>query len=584
MDRLRNFGFLLKDVSRRYVLRFEQHAAEMSLTLVQCRALIRLEKNEGVSQARLAELIDVEPMAMVRILDRMEADGVLERRPDPDDRRARRLYLTAKAKPLLEEIWRLADADAGRDLRRHRARRARGLHRRARAARRQSARPRRRRAAPVGATQLARRPEAGAASRRVAHETGIMNASTPSEQAACRVHRSAAARPAPSRAGRRAGRAGWTERRLRLPLMLFGPIVVAIVAAYVYLTGGRYESTDDAYVQAARVAISANVAGRVVELDVHDNQPVHKGEVLFRLDDAPFRIAVDEASAQLAAARLQVESLKANYRQRQAELASAAGHARLPAARARAPAEAARLGHRFAAAGRSRRARARRRTRAARRRAAAGRRRRRQPRRQPEHRARQAPGGAAGAGACSTAPGSISRTRRSRRRATASSRASSSCRSATTSTPSAPVFALVSTSDIWVEANFKEDQLTHMRVGQSADGRRSTAIRAGRFEGEVASLSPGTGSQFSLLPPENATGNWVKVVQRLPVRVRLDAVDPAYPLHAGLSADVSVDTQHQRHLFGARATRALAARRRHRAASEHARPPQPRRGARRIAA
>jgi MarR family transcriptional regulator for hemolysin len=108
VDRLKSFGFLLKDVSRRYVLRFERHAAEISLTLVQCRALTHLEKNEGISQARLAELTEVEPMAMVRILDRMETDGVIERRPDPDDRRARRLHLTARAKPLLEEIWRLA--------------------------------------------------------------------------------------------------------------------------------------------------------------------------------------------------------------------------------------------------------------------------------------------------------------------------------------------------------------------------------------------------------------------------------------------------------------------------------------------
>ena len=108
VDRLRNFGFLLTGVSRRYVLRFERHAAEISLTLVQCRALTHLEKNEGISQARLAELTDVEPMAMVRILDRMEADGVLERRPDPDDRRARRLHLTARARPLLDEIWRQA--------------------------------------------------------------------------------------------------------------------------------------------------------------------------------------------------------------------------------------------------------------------------------------------------------------------------------------------------------------------------------------------------------------------------------------------------------------------------------------------
>jgi len=109
MDRLRNFGFLLKDISRRYVLRFEQRARAIYLTLPQCKALVRLENNEGISQATLAELADVEPMMMVRILDRMETDGLLERRPDPADRRARRLYLTKKAKALLDKIWRLAE-------------------------------------------------------------------------------------------------------------------------------------------------------------------------------------------------------------------------------------------------------------------------------------------------------------------------------------------------------------------------------------------------------------------------------------------------------------------------------------------
>ena len=112
MNRQRNVGFLLKDVSRRYVLRFEEHARAVSLTLPQCKTLVRLEKNEGVSQATLAELADVEPMTMVRILDRMEADGLLERRPNPADRRARRLYLTRKAGPLLDEIWRLAELTA----------------------------------------------------------------------------------------------------------------------------------------------------------------------------------------------------------------------------------------------------------------------------------------------------------------------------------------------------------------------------------------------------------------------------------------------------------------------------------------
>jgi DNA-binding MarR family transcriptional regulator len=108
-DRLRDFGFLLKEVGRQYVQRFEVRAQEISLSLSQARALVRLERNEGVSQARLAELTDVDPMTMVRIVDRMEADGLLERRPDPADRRARCLYLTAKAKPILSEIWRLGD-------------------------------------------------------------------------------------------------------------------------------------------------------------------------------------------------------------------------------------------------------------------------------------------------------------------------------------------------------------------------------------------------------------------------------------------------------------------------------------------
>jgi membrane fusion protein (multidrug efflux system) len=110
----------------------------------------------------------------------------------------------------------------------------------------------------------------------------------------------------------------------------------------------------------------------------------------------------------------------------------------------------------------------------------------------------------------------------------------------------------VSSRDIWVEANFKEDDLTYMRPGQSAevsiDAYPSHACKA-----HVTSLSPGTGSQFSMLPPENATGNWVKVVQRVPVRLQLDSncqLGDSMPLHAGLSAEVKVDTEHHRTPFG----------------------------------
>ena len=107
MHRPQNLGFLLKEVSRRYVGRFEAQARALSLTLMQCKVLVHLERTEGGSQARLAELTEVEPMMMVRLLNRMEKEKLIERRSDPADRRARKLYLTAKAKPLLEEIWRL---------------------------------------------------------------------------------------------------------------------------------------------------------------------------------------------------------------------------------------------------------------------------------------------------------------------------------------------------------------------------------------------------------------------------------------------------------------------------------------------
>jgi membrane fusion protein (multidrug efflux system) len=362
-----------------------------------------------------------------------------------------------------------------------------------------------------------------------------MNASTSSEHAALAL-------PTPAAPAR-----DW-KQRLRLPLMLLGPVVVAIVAAWVYLTGGRFESTEDAYVQTARVAISADVAGRVTELDVHDNQAVRKGDVLFRLDDAPFRIAVDEAAAQLAAARLQIDSLKANYRQRQSELAAAkdtvafqqreferqqrllgsgissqlqvdrASHA-LDEARTQVAGAQQQIGAVVANLGGNPNI---------------------APERHPAVQEAQARLDRATLNlsyAVVRAPSDGVATRVEQLQVGSYINAS------------APVFALVSTGDVWIEANYKEDQLTHMRVGQKVSVKVDS-YPGQAFPGQVASVSPGTGSQFSVLPPENATGNWVKVVQRLPIRVELDRLDPAYPLHAGLSATVSVDTRHERHLFG----------------------------------
>jgi DNA-binding MarR family transcriptional regulator len=108
-DRLRNFGFLVKDVYRLYAKHFERHASDIGLTLSQCKVLGHLSRNEGISQARLAELTDTDPMTLVRTLDRMQQDEWIERRPDPEDRRAHRLYLREAAKPIMHRMWKLAD-------------------------------------------------------------------------------------------------------------------------------------------------------------------------------------------------------------------------------------------------------------------------------------------------------------------------------------------------------------------------------------------------------------------------------------------------------------------------------------------
>jgi DNA-binding MarR family transcriptional regulator len=112
-ERLRHLGFLLRDVSRLYGRHFERHARELELTLAQCKVLAHLQRNEGISQARLAELTETDPMTLVRTLDRMQQDRWIERRADPADRRAHRLFLREEAKPVLARMWKIADHARG---------------------------------------------------------------------------------------------------------------------------------------------------------------------------------------------------------------------------------------------------------------------------------------------------------------------------------------------------------------------------------------------------------------------------------------------------------------------------------------
>jgi membrane fusion protein (multidrug efflux system) len=314
-------------------------------------------------------------------------------------------------------------------------------------------------------------------------------------------------------------------------------IVIAVVAWFV-LTGGRYQSTDDAYVQASRTPISANVSARVIELDVKDNQQVRKGDVLFRLDPRDFKVAEAQAEAALAAARLQVETDRATAGQQDAGIRvaqDAVDYANREFARQKTLASGGVASQQQLDAAKSAADEAASRLQVARRQAAA---------------ARTAAGGDIG--------GPIDRHPAVMQAQAALDRAKlqlgyteirapqdgvvtkvEQIQLGSYITGAQPLFWLVSGRP-YVEANFKENQLAKMRAGQAAE-IEIDAFGGQKLSGKVTSFSPGAGSTFSILPPQNATGNWVKVVQRLPVRIEFDQAPPATAA-AGLSAKVKVDT------------------------------------------
>jgi membrane fusion protein (multidrug efflux system) len=336
---------------------------------------------------------------------------------------------------------------------------------------------------------------------------------------------------------------GWLRRNRGL-LLIGGPVIFLAVAGYVYLTGGRYESTDDAYIQAASTRVSANIPGRVVEIDVQDNQPVHAGDVLFKLDDRDHAIAVRDAEAHLASVKLQVAALKATYHQRQADVQAAKdtlAYARheferqtnLASQGISSQAQLDQARHAYTTAA--------------------------QQVNSSQHEQENVEASLAENPDIDInqhptvleAQAELDRAKLTESytviRAQVDGMASKveQLQVGDYINAAAPLFAIVSAKDIWVEANFKETQLTYMHPGQEATITVDTYPDY-KFHGHVASLSAGTGSSFSLLPPENATGNWVKVVQRLPVRISIDNPDAAHRLHAGLSAAVEVDTHHSR--------------------------------------
>jgi membrane fusion protein (multidrug efflux system) len=328
--------------------------------------------------------------------------------------------------------------------------------------------------------------------------------------------------------------------------MLGGVVVVLIAAAVIYFTGGRYVSTDDAYVHVAGVDVSSNLAGRVVEVDVKENQLVKAGQVLFRLDPVPYVIAVEAAQAQVADSRQQLEAQLAAWRQRQVELKNAQDAASY-AERERKRSQG------LLAAGAVSQAeydQASRQADAARNQVGMA--------QQQLAQALAALGGHPDQSIDahpSVREASAQLARAKLQQGWTEIRAPQDGRVTKVEqlqvgnyiNAAAPVFHLV-TDRAWVEASFKENQLRNMRAGQSAD-IRVDAYPSVKCTGVVDSLAPGTDQTFSMMPAENASGNWVKVVQRLPVRLHFSC-NPSMIPQGGLSARVKVDTGKGRGLFG----------------------------------
>ena len=361
------------------------------------------------------------------------------------------------------------------------------------------------------------------------------------------------AAPATSRIDNRAKASGAdTVRRLRrrerIRWMLFALLPLALlVGGYFYVSGGQIMSTDDAYVQAERVGISTDVSGIVQEVAVKDNEHVEAGQILYRLEPRQFQIALDNAKANLATTAMSIDAMKQDYQRMLSDVAAQQAQvdldqknfdrnamllksatvsqaafdqsrytldndkSKLAAFQHQVQVQVARLGgdpdlptiehpqYRQAQAQLD------------------------EAQRQLDHTVVKAPFAGTVTSVPSIAPGKYL-------------------------AASATAFFLVDTDHVWIDATPKETELTHVQPGQKATVTVDTYPDI-EWHGVVESVSPAAAQEFSLLPAQNTSGNWVKVVQRVPMRVRLDAGEKNLPpLRAGMSVEVDVDTGHARGL------------------------------------
>lgn len=331
------------------------------------------------------------------------------------------------------------------------------------------------------------------------------------------------------------------------PILMIGGIAVVIVGALLFwLWGGRYVSSDDSYVDGAKVSLSTDVSGLVDEVDVRDNQHVAAGQVLFKIGQEGHQIEVNQAQAKLAQAAQDINGAKRSYAQAlatielqkiavekdQADLARYAAvlqdggvtRSVYDDARFQLEADQSRLAELQDVAG----------VQLA------------KLNDNPNIRLQDTP-------EYQMAQAELNNARLDQSDSVVTAPYSGYVTQVEQLQPGmylpagTAAFGLISDTDIWITAQPKESDLTWVRPGQPVKIALDT-YPGQTWHGVVESISPASGSEFSVLPAQNSSGNWVKVVQRIPLRVKITSGPSGFPLRDGMSAEISIDTQHHRHL------------------------------------
>ena len=346
---------------------------------------------------------------------------------------------------------------------------------------------------------------------------------------------------APTKSGLRAR---LERQRLRMILLVAIPTFAALVGSIFHLSGGRYISTDNAYVGAQKVLITPDVSGKVVHVGVREGQQVRPGDELLTLDHEPFQLALDQAKAKLAAARAEYDKLTMNLKtfntlvelgqnnvdlkqrevQRKSTLVSSMAGSAADLDTSKSALLTAQLQLQLAVQQRDTTLS--------------------QLLGNPDLPLEQFPEYAQAKAALDNAQRDLDHTVL---RAPISGTATQvdNIQLGRFVTAGTPILSVIDDQGPWVDANPKETDITHLRVGQKAN-LEVDSFPDHTFKGTVIAVSPGTGAQFSILPPQNATGNWVKVVQRVPVRIAFDKDEDTHLLRSGMSVVVEIDTGHSR--------------------------------------